>query len=955
MSQPKGSEKVKIVLKNIEKKGNISMSTSLESLKDKIDHENITLQGIVNELDPDVKLPTLKQLNLKFTNVKSSLISDKGQSTLVVTENSSDLTASLVAWQGELEEETKDGDPKHFFLAIELKVQGQTGSITLPLMSQSDSSKELTLKVALEVISEKTLSTDVCQKLKKLITNGDSKSDFPVPPDELESQITFRAILGALSKDIPINLKWKKDDDSSPGSEKEGDTSPGSEENESDSTTEDVQESVDSLKIKKIQAEYDETKSIFWLKLTGELQRFGMDLTLDELGIGFSFENGQYQFAIEGIEVTNKNETFKIDGGIKGTLNPISFAGELLIQLADSYSIAALAAYQKDPQGHPSFYGFLFLGGLELGEPPILVTGIAGGFGYNRELKLPTIKDVPNYPFVKAAIALSPKPGNEKSPFSDPTNVQNCMGVMDQYLAVQDGESWLAAGLSFTLCELVNGFLLLNVAWGVDFKIALIGVATYQQPPAIPGEEEEPAIVYAQLALEVVLAPESGVFSIDATLTSASFVIDPRCHLTGGFGFYIWYGNSSHAGEFVLTLGGYNSDYSRPSYYPQEDRLGFNWRVNSCLSMIGGAYLALTPSALMLGGSLNANWQSGIIRASFKLNMDCLVVWKPLHYDFDAGIHVTASTQIKVWFVKVTITVHADVDLHIWGPEFTGTAYIHVSVISFSINLGGSATAPSPLSWDKFAKEFLPKRDSSTAICDIHPVKGVLHQLDEEDVSWVVDPEHLVLRTQTHVPSTNVNITQKSDHKDSNSLISRVIGANEGDFNTDIDVAPMNLASENFTSTHQIELTSPDGSDSTMTAKAIKTTVPGALWKQGAEKDPSGDGAVVRNTLSGFELTPDFVPSDKTSAINTTYFTYSEEDRPFSPSPSYNHVVACGPFTEGVEQTINSATVQSNRSKILQALQPHLNVPTTVDVTRLASNDEFLSDPVLCVLGQTPD
>ena len=87
-------------------------------------------------------------------------------------------------------------------------------------------------------------------------------------------------------------------------------------------------------------------------------------------------------------------------------------------------------------------------------------------------------------------------------------------------------------------------------------------------------------------------------------------MIDPACHLTGGFAFYVWFGDNPHSGQFVLTLGGYHPDFSPPSYYPSVPRLGFNWPVSSEYGSSSEGTLHLTKTGqflTVLGYGVNAD------------------------------------------------------------------------------------------------------------------------------------------------------------------------------------------------------------------------------------------------------------------------------------------------------------------------------------------------------------
>ena len=59
----------------------------------------------------------------------------------------------------------------------------------------------------------------------------------------------------------------------------------------------------------------------------------------------------------------------------------------------------------------------------------------------------------------------------------------------------------------------------------------------------------------------------------------------------------MWF-SGPHAGEFVLTLGGYHPSFHRDGY-PVVPRLGFVWTVSSFLVIKGESYFALTSEAMM--------------------------------------------------------------------------------------------------------------------------------------------------------------------------------------------------------------------------------------------------------------------------------------------------------------------------------------------------------------------
>jgi uncharacterized protein DUF6603 len=289
---------------------------------------------------------------------------------------------------------------------------------------------------------------------------------------------------------------------------------------------------------------------------------------------------------------------------------------------------------------------------------------------------------VPQFPLVVAA--------------SDPTalggvpaNPAKALAGLAQYVPPERGEYWLAAGVRFTSFDLVHSTALLVVEFGNQLEIALLGVSQISLPPPASPTAAVPAqkYAYAEMGLEVKLLPREGVFSATAILTSNSFVIDPACKLTGGFAFCIWFGNNPHAGDFVVTIGGYHPDFKPPSYYPTVPRLGFNWPVSGNVTISGEAYFALTSSAVMAGAGLQVLYSSGNLKAWFRAQMDALIEWAPFHYIIEISISVGASYRLHLLFVTVTLKIELGADLTLWGPKMGGKVHVNWSIISFSISL----------------------------------------------------------------------------------------------------------------------------------------------------------------------------------------------------------------------------------------------------------------------------
>ncbi len=83
-------------------------------------------------------------------------------------------------------------------------------------------------------------------------------------------------------------------------------------------------------------------------------------------------------------------------------------------------------------------------------------------------------------------------------------------------------------------------------------------------PAADNGSSDVDPIAVVQMTLLATYDPAEGVLGVQAQLTQNSFVLSKNCRLTGGFAFYSWF-SGAHAGDFVVSLGGYHPNFSKPA------------------------------------------------------------------------------------------------------------------------------------------------------------------------------------------------------------------------------------------------------------------------------------------------------------------------------------------------------------------------------------------------------
>lgn len=676
-------------------------------------------------------------------------------------------------------------------------------------------------------------------------------------------------------------------------------------------------------------------------------------VTIELLGLGLSIPfKAPYtpSFRIAGLNVSYVSSAVTIEGGLlrSQTAEALEFSGDLIVK-TPTLSITALGSYMaSDP---PSMFAFV-MADIPLGGPPVFfVTGLAGGFGFNRDLTLPSIDKVVDYPLVAGAVSGG---GN---PFGEKPTLQSALSVMNSYLGPKIGENWLAGGVRFTSFELLDSFALLTVAFGTRIQIGLIGLSTLSLPP-----RSSSPVVNAQLALEAVIDPEDGVLSVAAQLTSQSYVLAPSCHLTGGFAFYLWFGSNPHAGDFVITLGGYSPFFSVPDYYPVVPRLGINWKIDDApLTITGGEYMALTPSVVMAGGSLKAVWKSGPIEAWFTAHADFLIQWKPFFYEIEIGVNFGVKATLELWLVTVTINVSIGASLSLYGPPFAGTAEIDLGVISFTIAFGDRPAQPK-VDWTDFKKSFLLGQTASTdktgvtggavsesaQIVTIAVDGGLLKQLDATaapHLDAVVDPQHFSLRTQLKVPVQTASCNGQ---------------ALSGGWTTDLAIGPMDLT--HLVSALTVAVTRESKPYGRLRAEPVLAAAPKALWAVLKEKtDALTQPSLVDNCFVALSLTPTAADPDHSKPIDIASLLYDAQATEAAAwgadnAPTHDPWGGDDPIAK-MTATIDDRTVDATRTGIvLDLIANGFGLQTGIDTSALTDPKalKLMAPPVLHRLGEIP-
>ena len=709
-----------------------------------------------------------------------------------------------------------------------------------------------------------------------------------------------------------------------------------------------VQKTFGPLEVRRIGGEWHEGKLGFLFDAGVEL----MGLKVGLAGLRVSVEPGKLttlkpddlEIGLDGLEIDFKAGPVGIGGAFLKTPDG-AYSGMARIS-AQVFTITAIGSYSTTKKGDPSLFIFGAYVGIIGGPPAFVVQGVAAGFGYNRGLTIPDIEDVRDFPLV--SMVLGPAPGGSTS-------------MLDQlggnHFPTMQGQYWLAAGIKFTSFKLVDAFALVTVQFGARFELALLGVASMQQPPKVDGASGLPKpFVFVELALKVRFAPDDGVLAVQAVLTSNSYLFDTRCKLTGGFAFFIWFPPTNpafedHSGDFVITFGGYHPRFKVPAHYPEVPRIGFNWQMPAQgVTVKGECYFALTPSCIMGGCRLSAIYKSGDFAAWFEAYADFLMAWEPFHYEADIGVWIGASYTFRLGAISSTLSVHLGASLSIWGPEFAGEARVDLGIVAFTVEIGAANVprTPPPIEWSQFRGKFIPHVDEKPAPLSIAITGGVLRE-DKDAKLFVVNPCELSIVVDAYIPATALRIGDEA------------LTAGDQPFETAFGIRP--LAARSMTSEIDVWFRDAGGNSFPMRSLAVTKGVPEALWSPRPAPDAKGNRAieskVMKNALSGTKLfVHEMRPASEATASPTiepvSKRTAKPDAYPLVHAKPYDTKTARDRLRKAL---VDNAGVRDQAVSALRSLGFDLS-PETIDLERMArcaaQADVLLAPPLFVPLGELP-
>lgn len=554
---------------------------------------------------------------------------------------------------------------------------------------------------------------------------------------------------------------------------------------------------------------------------------FGLTAEVDQLGLhwlgGDVFELNNWAVDLQGLGVSGDFSGLSISGGLLKTNidGDIGYVGMLMGRFG-VYGLSLFGGYNED-QGLPSFFVFGAIQGPIGGPPAFFLTGIGGGLGIKRGLRVPDdLSKFGDYPFIKA---LDPSAPVASNPLDE-------LRKLAAYFPPEPGNFWFAAGISFTSFSLVDGVAVLSVSIGNGLDVNLFGLARMALP------RPQAALVSIELGLLARFSSSEGLFLIQAQLTDNSWLLYPEVRLTGGFAFATWW-KGENAGQFVLTLGGYHPSFHRNGY-PVVPRLGLEWRVSGAIVIKGGSYFALTSEALMAGVEIEVSADFGFAWARITFGANAIVYFDPFYFMADAYARIAAGIKIKTFFGTIRISVSLGARIEVEGPKFHGRATIEVGPCDIKVRFGNTNSVRGVfVDWNGFVPKYLEQSGPgrARALSGISG-KGSLPAATDGDTSAPSSDGSLTrpfevfaefeLSVVTTVPATTIDFGQPS----ANRSISPTL---PNGTTTSMGLSPMNAS--NLSATLAIRLEKRNGKSWTDRSADLLPLVAGMK-----EEGSAGDG-----------------------------------------------------------------------------------------------------------------
>lgn len=683
----------------------------------------------------------------------------------------------------------------------------------------------------------------------------------------------------------------------------------------------DLNKNIGGLNFRKIGMRWHQSKA--WILLNLDFMSSGLEFSMLGLQAGSALNLNAFkpEFDLHGIGVYFKNNFVELGGSLlkvkqKSKL-PTAYVGKMMMRLS-SMSIGAVGGFSKTETGDRSFFAFANVGVPLGGIPAFFVTGLSAGFGYNSELNLPSVQDIPDYPLLNVI-----KTGQK--------NPSDALAYLGNIITAKKDEKWLAAGIQFTSFQLLKSSAILAYQFGKK-EIAVLGVSRLVLP------SENAAYLNLQFGLKAIYRIQTGEIQSNAEIADGSFLIHKSVQLDGSVAVYTWL-KGENSGDFVLTIGGYHPRFNKPSHYPTVPKVGFSWMVSDTTKIRGNTYFALTSQAIMTGFNFEATYEKGKLKAWFKANSDLILQWKPFYYDFHTQIHLGAKYESR--FLK-NYKLDVGANLHLYGPEMGGYVNINWTILSFSIKFGNPEKAQFiyVLDWEMFNNSFLPIQEKE--VCRVTVLNGLISESENESESiWIVNSNNLAFSTQSLIPSNHLIVNNQTIETSSDTL----------------GIRPMNKRQLSTTQTITVRQKLTNQMVKTSFKHQVKTTnFSPALWSAKALNRQQLESEKLQS-ISGFDyLMPIATPNGNLAKAQSNVFETNEQKIQCKFDSTTEHIstnIESDKDTIAtISASINTTETIKNRTTIINDLNDYFSftnaetLPNDV-LTKVENNAEqiFQSEP----------
>ncbi|WKT42089.1 hypothetical protein QSH57_006895 [Fusarium oxysporum f. sp. vasinfectum] len=483
------------------------------------------------------------------------------------------------------------------------------------------------------------------------------------------------------------------------------------------------------------------------------------------------------------------------------------------------------------------------------------ISGICGGFGYNSSVKLPSVDQVSDFPFINSGR------------LSDNENAQQVLlELVDPsaggWFQPLDSTYWGAIGMKLSAFRMLSVDAVVAVQFGDSVKLGIFAAAVCD----IPSSNSRLKLAHAELGIAAVLDFDYGFLKIEAQLSPRSYILSPNCHLTGGFALCYWFdaplADRARIGDFVFSLGGYHQAFRVPVGYPNPPRLGISWDLGGGLSISGEAYFAITTKACMAGGRLHAAFKAGPLSAWFDAFANFLINYRPFYFDMSAGVSVGVGFSIDFWFIHIRISVQIGAELYLWGPPVAGRVHVDFWIVAFDINFGDHHPKIDPVrkqQQEPIVASTLtrPKNEAHNFLAE----SGLLNPDDQpergQEDPWTVRAGAFVFVAECKMAISTVKTSESGTPIFQGS---------------DVFSKPMGLTTP-MTSTLQIQVIHEDGIDREEDWQFERYTqmLPSALWaKYDRRTDPRQSGNNVDDLLDTNDGSPPLMTGVRVTAPRPT-------------------------------------------------------------------------------------